>query len=279
MNARAFRDAVPGAGALSRSRAAQSLLRSWRRRRAVERPLAFAAHELLGARGRLGAYRLPGSEVVVCVRHRSRDVEILDEVLTPPFDYEEPAAVAQRLSRRGLRVLDLGGNVGLFAAWALDRYDVAELVSFEPDPTNLPILRRCRARNPAAAWTIVEACAGTAPGEVAFVAGEGADSRVAFDAATGTVTVPVVDVLPALRGDLVKIDIEGSEWDLLVDPRLAEAPVDVLVIEWHAHGCPAPDPFGAAVRALETAGFTVHGEDHGHSHGSLWAWRPEAVAR
>ena len=48
---------------------------------------------------------------------------------------------------------------------------------------------------------------------------------------------PRVDVFPYLAAaDLVKIDIEGSEWEILADARFAGIAARVLVLEYHPQG-------------------------------------------
>ncbi len=276
---RAVRDAVPGLSRVSGSPPAHALIRSWRRRRAVARPVRFAALEFFSPRGRPASYSLPDSAVTVVLRHRTRDVEILDEIFVEPSAYRPPPPVAELLRSRPLRVLDLGGNIGLFSAFVLRHYDVSRLITFEPDPTNLPVLRRCRAVNSGPPWLLVEACAAPRAGVARFVAGGYADSHVAFDGAARTVEVRTVDVFPYLaQADFVKIDIEGSEWELLVDERFSTVAPTVLVMEWHAVNCPTADPYATAVRMLEAAGYTVDGANWGYSHGTLWAWRSASPA-
>ena len=53
--------------------------------------------------------------------------------------------------------------------------------------------------------------------------------------------VKSLDVFPYLaESDFVKMDIEGSEWQLIADRRFADVPAAVLVVEWHSEGCPYP---------------------------------------
>ncbi len=79
---------------------------------------------------------------------------------------------------RTLRVVDLGANIGLFAAFIARRIPVADLVAYEPDATCLDLLRANLSRTPGLpTWRIVEACAGTAAGEVAFLGGRFRESR------------------------------------------------------------------------------------------------------
>jgi FkbM family methyltransferase len=264
---------VPGAATAVDSRAIRSLRAAWRRHGAVEGSLKFTTLELLGPRGRLGTYTLTGSAVSVVLRHRTRDVEIFEEIFVGVPTYEPPAVVRDLLSSKPLRVLDLGGNIGLFGAFVLDEFDVDSITTFEPDPSNVPVLHRCRATNPDRPWQVIEACAARDDGVISFVGGMYADSHVSFDNTDAVIEVPAVDVLPYMaQADLVKIDIEGSEWDILADPRLAGIGTTVVVMEWHAFRSPTADPHHAAIQMLEEAGFTVHGIDSGYPHGTIWAW-------
>ena len=73
------------------------------------------------------------------------------------------------------------------------------------------------------------------------------------------------------------MDIEGGEWPILNDPRLAELRARAIVLEWHAVGCPEPDARAAALARLATAGYVgLHeSEDFGY-RGLVWAWREPA---
>jgi hypothetical protein len=84
------------------------------------------------------------------------------------------------------------------------------------------------------------------------------------------------DVLDQVAAaDLVKIDIEGGEWEILLDPRFAESPPRALVLEYHAAGCPTDDPRAAALDALRGAGMQVQPlwHDAAAGVGMAWAWR------
>jgi len=209
--------------------------------------------------------------VSVLVRHTTPDLGVLAEVFG-----EGVYAPPRRLGTPG-RILDLGGNVGLFGAWALARWPGAQITSVEPDPHNLEVLERCVALN-GGRWRVVGAAASARAGELRFSAGRFACSAVA-DAGAGTVRVPAVDVLPWLaRADLAKIDIEGGEWELLTDERFATAGPAALVLEYHPHRCPSPDATEAAVGLLERAGYAVEAvRPRPDGVGMLWAFRGAAV--
>jgi len=168
-------------------------------------------------------------------------------------------------------VVDVGGNIGLFALDALRRYPGAIVTSVEPDPTNLPVLNACRARNGSADWTIIPAAAGPEAGAVRFDAGHFADSAISAD---GTVEVPMIDLFPLLDGaDLVKIDIEGGEWPILLDARFRDVRAPVVVLEWHAAQAPADrETRGVVLEIFAAAGYRALAEGDNH-HGVIWGWR------
>jgi hypothetical protein len=108
---------------------------------------------------------------------------------------------------------------------------------------------------------------------VKFAQGGFADSRVSESG----VSVAGVDVLPVLPAyDYVKMDIEGSEWPIIRDPRWPESmrSVAVFVMEWHTHGAGVPDPRVAAIDAVKQAGFHTAASAPGWDHGMIWGWRP-----
>jgi len=168
-------------------------------------------------------------------------------------------------------VLDLGGRIGLFGVFARERWDVTAIRSYEPDPRNREMLRATPA--PFAEWEVTAAAVSNSEGVAHFAAGLSSESRVTGDGAD-TITVPIVDFFAQPSADLVKIDIEGSEWPILTDPRLAEISARVIVMEWHALGCPEQDAAACARRLLHAAGFTgQHHDAPRKGNGLLWAWR------
>jgi FkbM family methyltransferase len=200
---------------------------------------------------RTGVYRLRESGVAVAIRHRTGDVLVLDEIFSQR-EYEPPAGVD--LSNV-TNAVDLGANIGLFGAWLLGRVPAVRILAYEPDPGSAAVHRLAiEANGLKDRWHLVEAFAGTNDGTTSFTAGLHAVSHEGEG-----ITVPVEDVLPELaRGDLVKIDIEGAEWPILADPRFRDLRAEVVVVEYHADGCPEPEPEEAVERALRDAGFAVH---------------------
>ena len=241
------------------------------RARTVRESFRFAVRELWGAE-RLAGYRVRENGLRVFIRHRTPDVFALDQAFYQRH-FDPPPEVTAILGRRSpLQILDLGANIGLFAIAMLGRYPGSTVTAFEPDPQNAEVLQRVIAASPES-WTLVQAAAAARDGTVGFTSGGFGISHTAPEGEQ----VQAVDVFPHLASaDLAKIDIEGSEWELLADERFARLPTPVLHLEYHARNAPGADPQSAAVAAVERAGY-----EHGpvlttvEGAGMLWAWRTE----
>jgi FkbM family methyltransferase len=241
----------------------------------------FLRGQLIGhGTARYELRRRPG---VFHLRHGSGDVAILNKIFArdPALSsYEPPAEVAARLDATAApRILDVGANIGLFGVYALGRWSDARITSFEPDPDNFRVLDLTVGANQReGSWDAVPAAVSDAVGELSFAPGDGAKSHLSPTGADErTITVPAVDFFDQLGDgvDLVKMDIEGGEWQILADPRLATAPVRVIRLEWHTLLCPEEDARTTAIDLLKAAGFPqmVDGDRQHVRNGVLWAWR------
>ncbi|MEA2474927.1 MAG: hypothetical protein QOE06_2842 [Thermoleophilaceae bacterium] len=255
--------------------------------RLVREPLRFAWRELSGSRAP-GLYRPRGTDVRVHVRHNYRDDEWHD--MFPLLEifrercYEPPGQVANAHGRPRY-VIDLGGHLGYFGAFALTRFPGCHVVSFEPEPEQAALIRRTIDVNGLAGrWELVEAAAQPRDGTVALVAGRSIGSHIAAlggGGGTATIEVAARDPFPFLGGaDLAKIDIEGAEWALLDDDRFAGARPRAVVLEYHSAGCPAGNAKRHASDRLRAMGYEVlaapgdTNPDKGDfwGQGLLWAW-------
>jgi FkbM family methyltransferase len=270
--------------------------RTWRASSAVRPRAAFVARELTG-RETTREYRLRRSSLRAAIRHPLVDVAVLDEVLVAE-DYAIPAHVAQRLRELGRppRVLDIGANIGLFSLYVHRHLPGARLVSFEPDPRNLAVLRRCVAANPGLDWEVVPAAAGTRDGSAELISDFAGSQMWAVAHARGghlspaqwmpphvrarypaspRVVVEVRDVYPALAAcDLVKMDVEGAEWELLADPRFAATTALAMVVEVHPRPGGRREALGAFEHAVRRAGMTWAGDWTDSDEAAVvWAWR------
>jgi tRNA (mo5U34)-methyltransferase len=272
----------------------------------VRQPGRFLAHELR-AESCLAAYRLRRSGLWVHVRHPLLDMWVLEEIFRFRV-YEPPPEVAHWLRSLGrpAEIVDLGGHVGLFALFTYGRFPDAHVISFEPSPANAAVLRRSiEANRLDDRWQLIEACATTLDGTAELQASfhltkvvsdrdpaletlqRGIESVFPFLHATPLVDrqrqrVPARDVFPFLVGaDLIKLDIEGSEWDLLADPRFPRLAAPAIVLEYHPAYAPATDPDGpdgdpetVVLDALAGAGYEVRTQTRTADGGLIWALKP-----
>lgn len=290
-----------------RLRPAVELLRPQRLRRVlgaascVRERASFTRAELRTSAS-TGVYRLREGELRIVVRHPLLDMWVVEEVFRFGA-YEPPAPVGERLAGLGRppRILDLGGHIGCFGLFARSRFPDCEITSLEPDPRNAEVLARCIELNGLEArWTLVRAAAACSDGEAGFdssfhlsrLAGAGEDALQRLQQGIAgafpfladsplleaeRVTVPRQDVLPRLeRADLVKIDIEGGEWEILLDPRFTRLGAVALVLEYHPAYAPVPDAEELMLATLREAGFTVGTPARGTDGATLWAWREPA---
>jgi FkbM family methyltransferase len=252
----------------------QGLISNARLARLVGQPITFFVRQARRAPGPY-RYRVRGTGITVHIRHGTPDINSLDQIFRLGH-YEVPPEVEATLRNapRPLKIVDLGANVGLFSAYAVGAFGDSEITVVEPDPANVDVLTRTATTH---GWRVVAACAGVRDTEVPFTVGNFTNSRVEMTSGDATVVVPAVDVFQHLSGvDLLKIDIEGSEWAILEDDRLNDVAARAVALEYHAHLCPAADPRSLAHELLRRAGYTtLEREDFDApcGHGMIWAWK------
>lgn len=250
---------------------------AWRARRArlVKSRAAFFWAEVFRPAG-ARRYELADGPEQVLIRHRNReDSFVLSEIFEGKSTYEIPAGVRVALGGEIRTILDLGGNIGLASIWFARAFPGARFTIIEADPTNADLLEQVLAlNNLSGRATVICAAAAVQAGTLEFVGGLGGRSHAAHGEQAATTRVPMIDVIPLLVDvDLLKMDIEGGEWPILSDPRLAQTSLRALCLEYHPLYCPSADPTATVRRLLDDAGFRiVELRDYGHS-GIVWAVR------
>lgn len=141
------------------------------------------------------------------------------------------------------RIVDLGGNIGfscLFWCW---NYPAARVLTLEPHPVHCELLRRHLRENGCEdRITLLPAAAAARPGE-ARLTDDYDSSTVIQDAASNprhhsTLAIELVDTFKTIGPDpvdILKIDIEGMEYEIMNDARF-EALADrtsCVLLEWH----------------------------------------------
>lgn len=171
-------------------------------------------------------------------------------------------------------IVDLGANVGYSVLHWLHRAPKARVIAFEPHPAHVEAIRENLAINGLLSKVDLWPAAVGSRGGTAVLSDCGSSSSI-VNAATGF-TVPVVDLYEAVLPpvDILKVDIEGAEYDLLDDPRLSMLAPRTLVIEWHGSG-----GYERLRNRLASLGYAVTKTSEGpHQTGLLWAYREATPA-
>src|SRR6476620_6712806 len=123
-----------------------------------------------------------------------------------------------------LTIVDIGANVGSFSIWANLRWPNSAIHAYEPNPKTFDILRRNVAHlgnieiHNAALWPTDEP---TAPFFSRY-AGDGEAGLTAYMGRTfdtmvpeAVFPVPVIHPKAVPHADIIKVDVEGAEWEIL----------------------------------------------------------------
>ncbi|HWA10142.1 MAG TPA: FkbM family methyltransferase [Opitutaceae bacterium] len=181
----------------------------------------------------------------------------------------EDRAFLQRAIRPGMRVLDVGSNLGLYSVLAARLAgEGGRVICFEPDARLHAALRRNLAANGLARVETHAVALGAAAGEMEFhrsVINSG-DNHLGVERSAlfrRRTTVPVVrldDYLPGLALDLVKLDVQGWELNVLRGmPDILAANRNLQIhFEFsdmvHAR---AGEPWQELIACLRQAGFRI----------------------
>ncbi len=144
---------------------------------------------------------------------------------------EEPSSSTElvdflQLARHRTALIDIGAQTGFISAlFARAKSVPCHVLSCEPDPQILPILRRARELNagPQTDWQIEQIAISNAPGTLRMrLCNPLHEDHDAYARMESTVEVPtkrLSDVIDALswKPDIIKIDVESYEHEILMD--------------------------------------------------------------
>jgi len=133
-------------------------------------------------------------------------------------------------------VLDCGAFSGMFSLLAHARFPSARIIAFEPEPHNFHRLERNLALNHAAV-EVMNVALGTSEGSVRFTGG-GFGGHLIEEDQEGSITVRLLSLASLLRQHqprrlILKMDIEGSEREILPDIAALLPPQTVIFLETH----------------------------------------------
>jgi FkbM family methyltransferase len=152
-------------------------------------------------------------------------------------------------------VLDLGANIGCFAAVVLSAHNDVEVHSVEPSPDTSAVLERNRRRHPEFRWYVHQMAIAEHTGAVTF-SNEGPSTARRLSADRGVkVHAESFDefigrVARTRRVFLCKMDIEGAEVPIFAAGSTMLEQIDHLVVEVHG-----PSDNAQVVRAALASAF------------------------
>jgi FkbM family methyltransferase len=194
-------------------------------------------------------------------------------------------------------IIDCGGNIGLSVIALKQRYPQARILTFEADPKLAAVLAQNVKALGLSDVTVEAQAVGGVNGHVLFQPDNAVGGHVveSHDASTPAqaISVPLVRLSDHIDGpvDLLKMDIEGSEFDVIADLCQSGQIAWVKTLICEVHGNPSTQrQIGEMWERLTEAGFQLslrYARVAGNSHESpfsvipgkyyamiVYAWRP-----
>lgn len=184
---------------------------------------------------------------------------VMSETVAARGEWEEDVAKAiEKFLKQGWTFLDVGANVGYFSLIAAQRgHDV---IAIDADPEACDLLSRNAARNGLAdRITVVCSAVDVASGGALLSTdyGDNPGARHLGSDGDAVSTARLVDLLGDRRPEMIKIDIEGMEYQALsASPEVLDA-AQVVIFEAGGHSTRYGVEPSAVIELLEGAGFVV----------------------
>lgn len=169
-------------------------------------------------------------------------------------------------------VVDAGANIGAFSLFALTQAPEARLIAIEPAPDSCQRIRALLEEHGVAQrCTLYETALGANQGETTIQLNAGSQFR-RTGVAGHAVSMRTLESLipPDATVDLLKIDVEGAEYDIVATAgnRLLHR-IERIIMEYHPVA-----PAENAVNPLLQSGFRVtRRQDDGAGYGLIWLTR------
>jgi FkbM family methyltransferase len=174
------------------------------------------------------------------------------------------------------RIVDVGANVGMSLVYWATRYPNARIVAFEPHPVHVASIKRNLEENGISDRVELHPVAACANAGTVHLTDDEVCSSVTTEPNARTRSIEAVDFFKTLGSepiDLMKMDVEGGEYELIGDPRFAALRIPRLVLEWH-NTTEHPDGRKWCEERLSSFGYTVvPGKWSSDDVGQLWGFR------
>src|SRR5262245_43137408 len=212
--------------------------------------------------------------VTFAFRPRGSDRAMITELLldNPYFD----RALGYGIPDGPCIVVDVGANIGAFSVLVASEHPAAQVIALEPSRANYDLLKFNVRTNSLTNVRVLKAAMDATVGEQRLC-GTGATASLHFGSGQGeqvtTVTLRwVMETARLDRIDFLKMDCEGAEFDILMDPAAPLDRVRMLALEFH--NLSAAKCASTLKRVLEARGFRVD-KLQGEWNGCLLAQRHE----
>lgn len=130
-------------------------------------------------------------------------------------------------------IIDCGANIGISVLWFAKQYPDAFILAFEPDDYLFSLLKRNTNANNIMA-DLRNQAVWTEGKELKFSSGKRQNSKLSESGTTTVKGIRLKEVLAAFtRIDLLKLDIEGAEYEVIRDCRDELHRVNYLFVECH----------------------------------------------
>jgi FkbM family methyltransferase len=173
-------------------------------------------------------------------------------------------------------IVDLGANVGFSALYFLKSFPASRVIAFEPHPAHIKRLLANLSLNGATERVELHRAAASNRNDRLSLSDRGMSSSLVKNGRSpDSLEVDVLDIFNVLRNqriDILKMDIEGSEYDLLSDARFLALRASTIVMEWHRNDA-LPDEHAWLIGRLKEAGYEVQDVFKQEHLGMLWAFR------
>jgi FkbM family methyltransferase len=132
-------------------------------------------------------------------------------------------------------IIDCGANIGLSLIYFKQLYPASTIIAFEPDQQNFKLLEQNVSANDYTNVQLNQAAVWEADGEISFEANETEASHISeAQNATRVKSIRLKNVLESCeKVDFLKVDIEGAEWQVVMDSRDELKKVDHFFLEYH----------------------------------------------
>lgn len=201
----------------------------------LQNPVSAAVYMMNRARGAKSQQFFQIGDIGLWVRTHSPDLNVLRACLLGEFD--EPLALTRPDARF---IVDAGGYIGLTSILFARRFPQAQVICLEPSTENHAIAKRNCA--PFRNITVLNCALGPVSGKAVLQDRGTGQWGFTITEAAGARALEVVEVLSlselmaahgAARVDLLKLDIEGGEYELFETAPEWIDRCEVMIVELH----------------------------------------------